>query len=63
MERLAADMGGTAALTPGDHVMLGRACDLLLMRPTTQDESVRLTGAAWRIIERIRKRVGGLVAI
>ena len=56
-------MGGLDALSAGDKVMLSRAADLLLTKPSGENDKVRLTSAAWRIIERIRKRAGGLVAI
>jgi hypothetical protein len=56
LARLAADCGGVEALSPGDCVLLDRAVDLLLLRPTTQDDGVRLLNAATRIIENIRRR-------
>jgi hypothetical protein len=63
MAQLSADMGGIAALSPGDVVMLGRAVDLLLSQPTSTDEHTRLVNGAMRIINGIRKRAGRLVAI
>jgi hypothetical protein len=56
LERLAADMGGVASLSPGDHVLLSRAADLLLLKPSTQEDGVRLLNSATRIIDGIRER-------
>jgi hypothetical protein len=56
MARLAADCGGIEALSPGDQVLLARAVDLLLLKPTTQDDGVRLLNAATRLVEGIRRR-------
>ena len=56
MERLAADVGGVAALSPGDSMLLGRAVDMLLVRPSTVEEQTRLVNAATRIVNSIRRR-------
>ena len=56
MARLSADMGGLAALTSGDALLLGHAVDLLLLRPSTQEDRVRLHNSATRTIEGIRRR-------
>jgi hypothetical protein len=56
LSEIASDMGGVDMLSAGDRVMLNRAVDLLISRPSNADCRVRLISAAWRIIERIRTR-------
>jgi hypothetical protein len=53
MAGLSADMGGLDALTLGDCVLLGCAVDLLLQRPSTQEDRVRLANSATRIVESV----------
>ena len=54
--QLASDLGGVEALTPGDQVLLRRAVDLLLTRSFTIEDQTRLTNAAMRIVNGIRRR-------
>jgi hypothetical protein len=58
MNDLASDLGGVAALSAGDKTMLSHAVDLLLSikKGTTDQDRVRITNTATRIIERIRLR-------
>jgi hypothetical protein len=56
LTRLASDMGGIEALSPGDLVLLGRACDLLLARTSTSEEKTRITNTAMRIVNQVRRR-------
>jgi hypothetical protein len=62
MGELACDMGGLDALSGGDRIMLGRAVDLLLSRPTTDVDRVRATNAAARLVKDIRGRYLGRLA-
>ena len=52
MAELSADM----VLTPADHILLARAVDLLLSRPSSANDRVRVTNAATRILAGIRRR-------
>jgi hypothetical protein len=57
MAQLAADMGGgLERLSEGDRILLARAVDLLMSRPSSPNDRVRLTNAATRILSGIRRR-------
>ena len=57
MADLASDVGGVAALSRSDRILLGRAVDLLLRKAGTHNDHVRAVNTAMRVVEAIRRRV------
>jgi hypothetical protein len=60
---IAADFGGLDALSAGDRALLERAVSLLCANPKLHVERTRAINTAHRIINGIRRRVGGLVSV
>jgi hypothetical protein len=57
---LAVELGGWAALSPVDRVMLEQASELLLRRPRSAEDRVRHANAVQRLLATVVKRRGRL---